>query len=58
MNELLLWFITLLLFIGTPVFFISRLKMKRKKRKRILLKATIYGLLSVFTISILALCFC
>lgn len=57
MNELLLWFITLLLFIGTPVFFISRLRMKRKKRKRVLLKATVCGFLSVLSVPILVLCF-
>lgn len=57
MTELLLWFIILLLFIGTPVFFISRSKMKRKKREGVLLKATVYGLLSALSIPVLILCF-
>lgn len=53
MNELLIWIIALLIFIGIPVFFISKRKMKRRSQKWIYIKAAFYGLLSAFSIPIL-----
>lgn len=53
MNELLIWIVALLIFIGIPVFFISKRKMKKRSQKWIYIKAVFYGLLSAFSIPIL-----
>jgi len=53
MNELLIWIVALLIFIGIPVFCISKRKMKKRGQKWIYIKAAFYGLLSAFSIPIL-----
>ena len=39
MNELLIWIVALLIFIGIPVFCISKRKMKKRGQKWIYIKA-------------------
>ena len=43
MNELLIWIVALLIFIGIPVFCISKRKMKKRGQKWIYIKAAFYG---------------